>query len=312
MSFTDNIKIQSTKDHGDVALCNLASINVVEFFYSSPEDQMELCQTAVDALDLAISVGVCPVTEGQVTNDEFRYMGIGVTNLANLLAMNKIVIDTPQAAEFIDELMDNLCYLTYRASMLRAKELGSFPQFHNTKWVDGLTPVHQSLKYFPRAWQITEYGKNFVSSGKLKRWDELGEEIQKYGLRNAQVLAIAPTANSGKAINATESTEPVHALLYKEEGVRNLPALAPNIRENHAYYKPAFDCDQKALVTNAIVRQKYLDQAQSITLYLKKADSLKQLTDLHLYGFENGIKTYYYIKQQKQIDTGDECVACAV
>lgn len=306
-------EITTTKTHGDMALCNLASINLMEWYFAPKEEQQELCQTCVDALDLAIEVGECPVLEGQITNDQWKYMGVGVTNLANVLAANKIVIDTSESAEFQDELFDELSFQLYTASLNRAKLLGPFPRFTDTKWAEGLTPVHMSLKHNPTAWNVTEYGKTFVESGKLERWDKLGKEIQKYGIRNAQVLSIAPTANSAKAINATESTEPVMHLMYKEEGVRNIPALAPNISLHHMYYKPAFECNQKGLITNAIVRQKYVDQAQSITLYLKKADSLKELTELHTYGFSHGIKTYYYIKQQKSIDdAGDDCVACAV
>lgn len=313
MNQNQEIKIESEHVHGDVALCNLASINIYEWYYSSPEEQQEIAQCAVDALDLAIEFGVCPVLEGQITNDEYKYMGIGLTNLTNLLASQKIVIDSQEAAEFQAELMDNLSYMLYKASMLRAKKLGAFKQFKSTKWSVGLTPVHMSLKHFPQAWELTEYGKNFVSSGKLKRWDDLGHEIKKYGIRNAQVMAIAPTASSGKAINATESTEPVHDLVYKEEGTKNLPALAPNLRQNHLYYKSAFDCDQKALLTNAIVRQCFVDQGQSVTLYFKKIDSLREFTDLHLYAIKNGLKSLYYVKQQKEISTGqDECVACAV
>lgn len=308
----DQIKIHSERTSGDVALCNLASINIYEWYYSTPEEQQEIAQCAVDALDLAIEFGICPVTEGQITNDEYKYMGIGLTNLTNLLASCQIAIDTKAAAEFQDELMDNLSYQLYRASMLRAKKHGAFKQFKNTKWAEGLTPVHMSLKHFPQAWELTEYGRNFVSSGKLKRWDELGQEIKQYGIRNAQVMAIAPTASSGKAINATESTEPVHDLVYKEEGTKNLPALAPNLRQNHLYYKSAFDCDQKALLTNAIIRQKWVDQGGSITLYFKKVDSLREFTDLHTYAMKNGVKSLYYVKTQKAAETEEECVACAV
>lgn len=308
----NEIKIHSERTSGDVALCNLASINIYEWYYSTPEEQQEIAQCAVDALDLAIEFGICPVTEGQITNDEYKYMGIGLTNLTNLLASQQIVIDTKAAAEFQDELMDNLSFMLYRASMLRAKKLGAFKQFKNTKWAEGLTPVHMSLKHFPQAWELTEYGRNFVSSGKLKRWDELAKEIKQYGIRNAQVMAIAPTASSGKAINATESTEPVHDLVYKEEGTKNLPALAPNLRQNHLYYKSAFDCDQKALLTNAIVRNRYLDQGQSITLYFKKVDSLREFTDLHTYAMNHGVKSLYYVKTQKATETEEECVACAV
>lgn len=310
----NEIKINSERTSGDVALCNLASINIYEWYYASSEEQQEIAQCAVDALDLAIEFGICPVTEGQITNDEFKYMGIGLTNLTNLLASQQITIDSPAAAEFQDELMDNLSFMLYRASMLRAKKLGAFKQFKNTKWAEGLTPVHMSLKHFPQAWELTEYGRNFVSSGKLKRWDELAKEIKQYGIRNAQVMAIAPTASSGKAINATESTEPVHDLVYKEEGTKNLPALAPNLRQNHLYYKSAFDCDQKSLLTNAIIRQKWVDQGAAISLYFKSIDSLKEFTDLHTYAVKNGVKSLYYVKQLKHSSTGqeEECVACAV
>ena len=314
MNQNQEIKIHSERTSGDVALCNLASINILEWYNSTLEEQQEIAQCAVDALDLAIEFGICPVLEGQITNDEYKYMGIGLTNLTNLLASLKITIDSQEAAEFQDELMDNLSYQLYRASMLCAKKLGAFNKFNETKWSKGLTPVHMSLKHFPQAWELTEYGRNFVESGKLKRWDDLGQEIKKYGIRNAQVMAIAPTASSGKAINATESTEPVHDLVYKEEGTKNLPALAPNLRQNHLYYKSAFDCNQKALLTNAIVRQKYLDQGQSVTVYFKKVDSLKEFTDLHTYAMKHGVKSLYYVKTQKALDTGsqEECVACAV
>lgn len=304
-------EIHNRRKHGDVALCNLASINLVKWFESSVDARKRMAMTAVKSLDLAITMGICPVEEGQITNENYRYLGIGVTNYTNLLARHKIVIDTQEAAEFTDKIMDDLTFDLYEASMLLAKELGSFPLFDKTKWALGLTPVHLSLERYPQAWNLTDYGRNFVASGRMDRWDELAKNIQQFGLRNAHVVAIAPTANSGKAINATESTEPVTHLVYKEEGVRNLPALAPNIRENHAYYKPAFECDQKALITNAIIRQKYIDQAQSINLFIKKADSLKELTNLHVFGFEHGIKTFYYLKQQKSNDV-DECVACAV
>lgn len=306
--------IKSERAHGDVALCNLSSVNLVEWFYADKETQYQITQTAVDSLDLAIEYGICPVAEGQITNDEFRYMGIGITNLANLLAKEKITIDTQEAAEFQDALMDEFCYQIYYASMQRAKQFGKFLQFEETKWAEGITPVHLSLEHFPQAWELTEYGRNFVQSGKLERWNELGKQIQQHGIRNAQCLAIAPTANSGKAINATEGAEPILHLVYKEEGVKNIPALAPNIQENHTYYKPAFECNQKNLILNAIVRQKYIDQAQSITMYVKRPDSLKEMTDLHMFAFDNGVKSLYYFKQAKQNpnEIKDECVACAV
>ena len=307
-----NIKIETSRNYGDMALCNLASINLVEWRKSTEERRDQIAKNIVFGLDMAISNGICPIEEGTLSNHLYRYIGVGVMNAANALALDGITIDTPEAAEWFDEVTDDVSYRCIKASMELAKEFGAFPEFESTKWAEGLTPVHLNRQYFPNAWEITEYGKNFESSGRLAKWDQLGQDIKKYGIRHAQVMSIAPTANSGKAINATESTEPVMGLMYKEEGMFNVTSLAPNIKQNLPFYKPAFECDQKALITNAIVRQKYLCQAQSITLYLKKANSLKEMTELHNYGFANGIKTYYYLKQQKQIEVDDDCVACAV
>lgn len=304
------ITVHKENTYGDMALCNLASVNLVEYLKLDDQGRDNLAMLTVRALDDAISNGDCPIAEGTISNTLYRYIGVGVMNAANALALDKIIIDSPQAAEWFDETMDDLSYRLYRSSMLLAKERGAFPEFKTTKWADGLTPVHESIRVHPQAWELTEYGRNFKNE-RLKKWDELGQEIKKYGIRNAQVMAIAPTANSGKAINATESTEPVMGLMFKEEGMFNVTALAPNIKQNLPYYKPAFDCDQHALVTNAIVRQKYIDQAQSVSLYLKKADSLKEMTNLHLKGLDANLKSFYYLKQMKQVD-GDECVACAV
>lgn len=305
------MKIQKEHTHGDMSLCNLASVNLVEYRKADDAGRKNIAKMAVLCLDNAISNGLCPIEEGNVTNNLYRYIGVGVMNAANAMALEGIVIDTPQAAEWFDEVMEDLSYNLYWASMELSKVRGPFKGFEETKWSQGVTPVHESLRCYPGAWDLTEFGKKFKEE-KLKKWDELGKQIKEHGIRNAQVIAIAPTANSGKAISATESTEPVMGMIFKEEGMFNVTSLAPNIRQNMAYYKPAFECDQKALVTNAIVRQKYIDQAQSITLYFKQASSLKQLTEIHNYGFDHGVKTFYYIKQQKNVDTGDDCVACAV
>ena len=308
---TNPIEISQTKDYGDMALCNLCSINLVEFRKANNTQKDFICKMAVRGLDDAITNGLCPIAEGAISNELYRYIGVGMLNAANALALEQIEIDTQEAAEWFDEVTEDLCYRLYYQSMLLSKERGRFPRFDETKWAEGLTPVHMSRKFYPGAWALTEFGKNFEKNGYLDKWNKLRELIKENGIRHAQVWAIAPTANSGKAINATESTEPVMGLMYKEEGMSNVVTLAPNIRKNMAYYKPAFDCDQFGLVLNAIVRQKYGDQAQSITLYFKDVSSLKMLSKIHNFGFVNGVKTFYYVKQPKNLDL-DDCVSCAV
>lgn len=127
-------------------------------------------------------------------------------------------------------------------------------------------------------------------------------------MRNAQLLAIAPTATSGKAINATESIEPIQEFFYKEDGKNNLPTLVPGI-EHSAYYKIAADCDQKMLLCLAGIRQCYLDQSQSINVYFRKITSLTDFTLFHVIGFGLGIKTFYYCKTEKEI-YDEVCESC--
>ena len=116
-------------------------------------------------------------------------------------------------------------------------------------------------------------------------------------------------ADASKAINATESIEPISNMLYKEEGTSNIITLAPNFRKHNKYYKRAMECDQRKLVEMAAIRQMYMDQAQSINLYFPKPDSFDELMKVHLYGFKLGVKTYYYLKSLK---SGDEeiCESC--
>lgn len=136
-------------------------------------------------------------------------------------------------------------------------------------------------------------------------WDIEVQNVHEYLLSNGCVSH----NTSGKGINAIESTEPIYEFFYKEEGTITVPAIVPNFRKNNAYYKRAFDCDQHALVKNAAVRQKWIDQAQSINVYIKNPDSLLDMSKLHIYGFKHGVKTYYYLKQQKP---GDDytCESC--
>ena len=136
-------------------------------------------------------------------------------------------------------------------------------------------------------------------------WDIEVPEVHEYILGNGCISH----NTSGKACNAIESTEPIADFYYKEEGTQSIPTLVPNFRKNNQYYKKNFECNQFVLVEHAAVRQKWLDQAQSVNLYISRPDSLRELTDLHLYGFRIGLKTFYYLKQQKE--GKDEEAACA-
>ena len=299
----NNKKVITKKyEAGEIALCNLASYNLEKWFYMSYEAKMKLARIITRALDNTVDLAVYPVKEGKNSNTMYRYLGIGVLNKANYIALNKMYIDSQEAAEETDKLFDELSYLTIEASMLLAKEKGRFEKFYETDWSKGILPYDKRNKNVD---ELTQYRPDEA------KWDKLRENIIRYGLRNATLMAIAPTATSGKGINAIESIEPIQDFFYKEDGTITIPTLVPNFRKNNQYYVKAFDCDQYGLLRNAAIRQKWVDQSQSVNIYIKRPDSLEDLFNLHLFGFYYGMKTFYYVKQQK--DNGEDaiCESCS-
>lgn len=287
-----NATITKTYESGEISLCNLASVNLEKWGQIDNQEQQKVIDILVRAMDNTIDIANYPVKEAMYTNLKYRYLGIGVLNYVNHLANLKIVIDSDDALEMTAKIFDDLSYQIIYSSLKLAKEKGKFSGFNETLWAQGQLPI---LKANKDALELTKYQPD------LNKWHQLANEIQKYGLRNAQLMAIAPTATSGKAINATESIEPIQDFLYKEDGKANILTLVPNISKNSAYYKIAFECDQYQLIRLAAIRQCYLDQAQSINIYFKKVTSLTDFTLHHIYGFKLGIKTFYYCKTQKEV-----------
>lgn len=284
-------KLIHNYDSGEISLCNLASINLVKWDSISISEQQDVIDILVRAMDNTIDIANYPVKEAMYTNLKYRYLGIGVLNYANYLARHKIVIDSDESLEKTAELFDILSYQIIKSSVELAKIKGKCDGFSETEWAQGILPIHKANK---NALNLTKYKPD------MDRWNKLSNQIKKFGLRNCQLMAIAPTATSGKAINATESIEPIQDFIYKEDGKANVVTLAPNISQNSIYYKRAIDCDQYQLIRLAAIRQCYIDQSQSINMYFKKVKSLTDFTLLHLYGFKLGIKTYYYCKTEKE------------
>ncbi len=276
---------------GEISLCNLASVNLVKWDSFGQNVQQDIVSILVRAIDNTIDIASYPIKEAMYTNLKYRYLGIGVLNYANYLATHKIVIDSDEALEQTAKLFDELSYQIINASLELSKEKGKCPGFDETLWALGELPITKANK---QALDLVNYKPD------MNKWKLLSNEIKKYGLRNAQLMAIAPTATSGKSINATESIEPIQDFIYKEDGKSNVITLAPNISQNSIYYKRAIECDQYQLIRLAAIRQCYIDQSQSINMYFKKVKSLTDFTLLHLYGFSLGIKTYYYCKTEKE------------
>ncbi len=290
-SENEDYVINKQYDVGEISLCNLASINLVVWCNLSRKRKQEVINLLVRAMDNTIDIAKYPVMEGQITNKDYRYLGIGVLNYAHYIANKKIMFDSQESLEETHKIFDELSFDIINASMQLAKERGPYKHFRNSLWSKGYVPLFKANK---NALMLTNYKPD------IKKWKALSDDIKIFGLRNAQLMAIAPTATSGKAINATESVEPIQNFFYKEDGKISLPTLIPNIK-NWKNYKQSFECDQYKLIELAAIRQIYLDQAQSINMYFKKVTSVSDFTLYHLYAFELGVKTLYYCKTEKDV-----------
>jgi len=148
--------------------------------------------------------------------------------------------------------------------------------------------------------------KSIKANTDLKHtWDIEVEDVHEYQLSNSCISH----NTSGKAINSTESIEPIPNYMYHEEGTFTVPTVVANFKKNNKYYKTAFECDQKRLLENAAIRQKWIDQSQSVNTYISTPDSLLEMTQLNLYYFSLGGKTLYYQKSQKS-DSEHVCESC--
>lgn len=293
---------QITREYksGEIALCNLASVNLIKWKDLRAEEKANLSEITVRALDNTIDVSYYPVLEAEYSNKNYRFLGIGVNNYANYLASKQIIIDSNEALEETAALFDDLTFNLIKASVDLAKIKGPFKRWKETEWAEGVLPVDKANK---NALALTNYQPDY------KKWDTLRADLKKTGIRNGTVLAIAPTATSGKAINATEACEPVQMLSYKEDGMISVPTLAPNLKKNRKYYKTAVNCDQFMLLKLAAIRQIYIDQAQSVNVYFKKVNSATDFIILHAFGFALGMKTFYYCKTEK--GDGEICESCS-
>lgn len=294
-------RVITEKDSGEIGLCNLLSINLYEWFKLSIERKHAVMKSLLRGADNIIESQFYPVKEAKVSNIAKRPIGIGVSNYANLLASQGIKFTDEAAKKFTHELFEELSYIALYESNQLAKLRGPFSYFRSTKWSTGSTPVSESI--------LAKLERPDLNHTLRYDWDALSSSIKDYGVRFSLHLAIAPTASSAITINATESTEPIHGFFSLNEGTQTLPSLVPNL-ENRKFYQLNFEVPARTIIELAAIRQKFLDQAQSINLYYPNPDRAKVLVMDVIYAQELGLKSLYYMKTQK---SGDQyvCESCS-
>ncbi len=285
------------KKSGDVVVCNLGSINLGKVY--TKEDMERVVPVLVRMLDNVISMNFYAIKEAEYTNKRYRAIGIGVSNYHYCLVKNGIQWESQEHLEFANALFERLAYYAIKGSMELAKERGAYPLFEGSDWSKGI--------FFGRT---AEENQRMSKNG--FDWISLAEEVKRHGLRNAYLLALMPTGSTSLIIGATPSIDPIFAKFYKEENMSGiLPQVPPEIDKYFWHYKSAYNIDQEWIIRAAAERQKWIDQAQSLNLFIDPENiDGPRLSRLYELAWELGLKTVYYTRSKSLTDI-DECESCA-
>lgn len=346
MTFKDPCNVRSPQDHAGVihssnlcteitlntsedetAVCNLGSVVLDTHLTDTGElDLVKLRETiriAVRALDNVIDINFYPTPSAKNANMRHRPVGLGVMGLQNALFIRNTAFASQAAVEFNDEFMEAIAYFAYEASSDLAAERGSYPTFEGSKWHRGLMPADTlDLLEEQRGEPID------VPRGGNLDWDSLRTKIQKQGMRNSNVLAIAPTATISNIMGSTPCIEPtfknlfvkgnlsgdfivlnqhlvrdlkklglwgeemVERLKYYDGELADIDSIPQDLKEKYA---TAFSVDYTWFVEAAARRQKWIDQSQSVNLFLATPD-MKTLSHMYRAAWRKGLKTTYYLR----------------
>ncbi len=301
--------VEKEKVDGDTAVCNLASINLSRI--NTLEDIKRVVPTAIRVLDNVIDLNFYPLGKVKKTNLKTRAIGLGVMGEAQMLAEHSIEWGTQEHFDKIDELLEAISYEAISSSSDLAVEKGKYPEFDGSKWSQGVMPMDSANAETLR---LVDRGGLFATSCD---WSSLREKVKTQGMRNGYLMAIAPTSSISILTGTTQAIEPVFKRKWFEENLSGLiPVVVPKLSpETWAYYTPAYDLDQKLLIKAAAIRQKWIDQGQSLNIFitLDKASG-KYLNDIYMLAWKLGLKSTYYLRSQSPEATVEdrsmECVGC--
>ncbi len=346
ITFKDPCNIRSPQDHCGVihssnlcteitlntseeetAVCNLGSVVLDSHINSDGAlDHNMLKETitvAIRALDNVIDINFYPTQAAKTANSRHRPIGLGVMGLQNALYKRDLAFASDAAVEFNDEMMEAIAYYAYSASSDLAAEVGTYSSYPGSKWSRGILPQDTiDLLEDERGRKID------VPRGGKMDWSVVREKISKYGMRNSNVLAIAPTATISNIMGTTPCIEPNYKNLYVKsnlsgdftilntELVRDLKKAnlwSPQMVDQLKYFdgeldniedipeaikdkhKTVFGIGHEYIVDAAARRQKWIDQSQSVNLFLATAD-LKTLSHMYRRAWDKGLKTTYYLR----------------
>ena len=283
--------VAKTVRPGDFVVCNLASLSLGHLPLEDEQQMKEKVATVVRALDNVIDLNFYPIPFAQITNHHYRSIGLGVSGYHHALAIRGIRWESEEHLSFMDKIFERINYAAIEASAELAKEKGRYDYFEGSDWQTGA--------YFTK--------RNYDSPA----WKALAAKVAASGMRNAYLLAIAPTSSTSIIAGTTAGTDPVMKRFFLEEKKgAMLPRVAPSLSDKTFWlYKGAYLTDQQWSIRAAGVRQLHIDQAQSLNLYITNEFTMRQVLNLYLLAWECGVKTVYYVRS-KSLEV-EECESCA-
>ena len=314
---------------GEVAVCNLGSVNLAAHVGPDGLDTAKLertVRTAVRMLDNVIDINFYTIPEARRSNLRHRPVGLGLMGFQDALFAQRIPVASRAAVEFADLSMERLSYHAIAASSDLAAERGRFPSYEGSLWSRGVLPIDSiALLAAARAGDALD-----VDTSTTMDWDALRERVLANGMRNSNVMAIAPTATIANICGIGPSIEPQFRNLYVKSNMSGEftvvnPFLVRDLKERglwdrslvadlklfdgslteidripgdlKALYATAFEIEPRWLVEAASRRQKWIDQAQSLNLYVA-SPSGRALDELYRLAWHKGLKTTYYLRTQ--------------
>ncbi|AXQ27903.1 ribonucleoside-diphosphate reductase subunit alpha [Solimonas sp. K1W22B-7] len=318
----------NTKAGQEIAVCNLGSINLPAHIVDGKLDVAKLertVNTAMRMLDNVIEYNYYSVATARNSNLRHRPVGMGVMGFNDALYKLRLPYESDAAIQFADHSMEAVSYFAIKASSNLAAERGAYSSFKGSLWDQGILPV-DSIQILAKT--RGKYLKQDTAVSGQFDWDGLRAQIRQVGIRNSNTMAIAPTATIANITGVSQSIEPTyqnlyvksnlsgeftvvneylvndlkklglwdevmaHDLKYFDGSVQRIDRIPAEIKE---LYKCAFEIDAKRLVDAASRRQKWIDQAQSLNLYMAQPNG-KKLDELYKHAWLSGLKTTYYLR----------------
>jgi ribonucleoside-diphosphate reductase alpha chain len=319
------ITLNTSKD--EIAVCNLGSVNLAAHIDENKKLNVKKLEktirTGMRMLDNVIDYNYYSVEKAKTSNARHRPVGLGLMGFQDALYKLRIPYASEEAVDFADKSMEQISYFALRSSMELSKERGPYQTFDGSLWSQGILPI-DSLRNFKEV-----RGKYLdVNMDQTLDWDTLREEIKVNGMRNSNSLAIAPTATISNICGVAQSIEPTYQNLYVKSNLSGEftvinPYLIKDFKDANIWdevmikdlkyfdgqlasisrvpdnlksiYQTCFEIDTRWLVEAAARRQKWIDQSQSLNLYIPDTDG-KKLDSAYKLAWIRGLKTTYYLR----------------